>query len=243
MIDVFDIVKHDLIYRMLVKEVLPILMKTPRFPLFIVFCGCITILFLVSPLVSAQSRYPETTAVLKMSYAGEFQALHSYAAYAQKANSENYPNIARLFAALAASEIVHARNFTKLLSELRTEAEKMPTPKIDVSSTRNNLKNAIDIELEEVDTRYPQFIQRIKPENFEAAIQEITYAWKSEQQHKELLQKIRSATGMFFGLLTKKIEGNPVDYFVCQRCGSTLVELPKDSCPVCDSPVSVYKKI
>lgn len=217
--------------------------KLFQFRSFIIFVGGISILALLVPFVKAQSKYPETISVLKTSYSDEVQALHTYAAYAQKAHSEGYPNIAHLFVALAASETVHARNFKKILSDLGAVVEKTPMPEISVSSTRKNLKEATGVELQEIDTKYPKFIQKIKPEKCEAAIQDITYAWKSEHQHRELLEKIRSATGMFFGLLAKKIEGAPADYFVCQRCGSTVLELPKDSCPICGSTVSNYKRV
>ena len=94
-----------------------------------------------------------------------------------------------------------------------------------------------------VSQKYPQFIDQIKPENHIAAIQYITYAWESEKQHRELLKKIQSGMGAFFGLLIKRIEGNPYQYFFCQNCGSTLTEIPASVCPVCGEPPAKYKEI
>ena len=48
---------------------------------------------------------------------------------------------------------------------------------------------------------------------------------------------------MFFGLLTKRIEGNPYQYFVCQNCGSTLSEIPASACPICGGASARYTKI
>ena len=57
-----------------------------------------------------------------------------------------------------------------------------------------------------------------------------------------ILKKMQSAIGFFFGKIVQKLKGTD-KYFVCQRCGSTLFELPKQSCIICDSPVSMYKEI
>jgi rubrerythrin len=203
----------------------------------------IHIVFLFGPAVNAQSEYNETIFVLQTLYQDEMQAVHNYRAYAQKAVTEKYPNIAKLFMTLAASETVHARNFKDCLSGLGVKTQQFPQPQVKVDSTRNNLKFATAVELEEIDKKYPEFMEQIRPENHMPAIQFITYAWESEKQHRELLKKIKSGTGMFFGLLTKRIEGNPYQYFVCQNCGSTLSEIPASTCPICGGPAAKYTEI
>lgn len=208
-----------------------------------IFVGGILICLAFLPFVNAQTKYTRTISVLKAAYSGEIQAFHTYMAYAEKANSENYPNIANLFVSLATSESIHASNFKNLLSGLGVAVKEERNLQIKVSSTKKNLKRATEVELKEIDTKYPEFIQKIEPEKCEAAIRNITYAWKAEKQHRDLIQKIRSGTGMLFGLLAKKIEEKPAQYFVCQNCGSTLTELPKDNCPICAGSVSNYKKI
>ena len=193
-------------------------------------------------IVIAQSNYPETIAVLQTAYQNEIQAHVSYQAYAQKALSENYPSIAHLFVSLASSEAMHARNFRQCLSDLNIEVSE-PKAEIKVSSTKENLKNATQVELQEIDQRYPQFIQKIKSEKHEVALRNLTYAWESEKQHRALIEKIESGTGFLFGLLASRIEDKPFRYFVCQTCGSTIRELPKEACPICSVPASQYKEI
>jgi rubrerythrin len=203
-----------------------------------------TFAFLLSAVcINAQSKYPETISVLQTLYLDEIQAFNDYQAYAKKAASEKYPNIARLFITLSTSESIHARNFKKVLSNIGAEAEEVPGFEPKVSSTRKNLRLATAVELEEIDNKYPQFIKQITPENHAEAIQYITYAWESEKQHRELLKKIKSGTGIFFGLLTQKIEGSPSPYFVCQNCGSTLSEIPEATCPICGGPPAKYTEI
>lgn len=200
------------------------------------------ILFSV-PSAVPQSKYPETIATLQTAYRNEIQAHLNYLAYARKANSENYPNVAYLFCGFAASEWIHARDFRQILSELEGQVKETPKPDVKVFNTKANLKNALDFELKDIDQRYPQLIEKIKPEKHEAAIRDITYAWESEKQHRDLIQKMQSGTGIFFGLLAKKIEETSVRYFVCQICGSTVVELPKDSCPICKMLISNFKEV
>ena len=203
----------------------------------------ISIFALSRPAVNAESENTETITVLQSLYQDEMQAMNNYRAYAKKAVSENYPNIAKLFMTIAASESVHARNFKACLAKLGVTAETFPQQAVKVASTRKNLKFAIAVELEEIDKKYPQVLEKIKPENHAEAIQYIHYAWESEKQHRELLKEMQSGTGIFFGLLTKRIEGNPSQYFVCQNCGSTLSEIPEVTCPICGGPAAKYKKI
>jgi len=215
-------------------------MVSKRIPFHLTLFAFIT--FLRASVVIAQSNYPETIAVLQTAYQNEIQAHVSYLAYAQKALSEKYPNIAHLFLALASSESVHARNFSQCLSDLNVEVTE-PKVEIKVSSTKENLRNATRMELQEIDKRYPQFIERITSEKHEVALRRLTYAWESEKQHRTLIEKIESGTGILFGLLASRIEGKPFRYFVCQTCGSTIRELPTEACPICGVPASQYKEI
>jgi rubrerythrin len=217
--------------------------KTDRYRYLRISTAIVLIFYLLLPAVSAQSSYPETVSVLQTLYQDEVQAFKNYQAYAKKATSENYPNIAKLFISIATSESIHAKNFKKVLSDMGKEAEEMPGFEPNVVSTRKNLKLATAVELEEIDKKYPQFIKQITHENHAEAIQYITYAWKAEKQHRELLKKIKSGTGIFFGLLTRKIEGSPSPYFVCQNCGSTLSEMPEATCPICGGSSAKYTEI
>ena len=217
--------------------------RTDRYRYLSILVVMVCIFSFLLPAVSAQLRYPETISVLQILYQDEVQAFNDYQAYAKKAASEKYPNIAKLFMTLATSESIHARNFKRVLSDIGAEAQEVPGFEPKVSSTRKNLKLATAVELEEIDNKYPQFIKQVTPENHAEAIQYITYAWEAEKQHRALLKKIKSGTGIFFGFLTQKIEGSPSPYFVCQNCGSTLSEIPEATCPICGGPSVKYTEI
>ena len=203
----------------------------------------ILIVFVQASFVDAQIKYPETINILQTVYRDEIQAHLTYLAYAEKAISENYPNIAHLFISLATSESIHACNFKQLLIDLKVELQESPKPEIKVSATKENLKSATQVEIQEIDHGYPQLIEKVRPEGHEAAIRYITYAWESEKQHRELIKKIESGTGILFKMLSRIIEKTPNRYFVCQECGSTIRELPEVACPICGSPVSVYLEV
>ena len=188
------------------------------------------------------ANYYETISVLQELYKAEIIASNTYSEFARKALEEGYYSVARLFSALSESESVHARNFKNILNDLGVEAENFPEPDIKISNTKENLKFSLNVELSEIDTNYPKLIKRIKPEGNERALEDITYAWKAEMQHRDLIKKMKSSLWLFFGKIVDKLK-EAHEYHVCQRCGSTVFKLPEKSCVICGSPVSMYKQI
>ena len=202
--------------------------------------------FLYFP-VHAQSvaQYPKTREALIDRYRDEVIAHRNYAAFSEKACSEGYPNIAHLFSALAESEGVHARNFKNLLKDLGVDSKDIDIPANDkqVKSTKYNLEHAATVEKDEIDNRYPEILAGIRDEHHDAAITAITYAWEAEKQHRELIVKIKNAAITWFGFLVKRIEGKDAHYFVCQTCGSTLMELEGTACPICGQAMTGYHEV
>jgi len=192
--------------------------------------------------MAGSDQYPLTVAALHERYADEVTAHRKYGAFAGRAHEEGYPAIAHLFRALAASEAVHAANFGRLLRELG-EVPATPVAEIEIKSTRENLQQAATVEAEEIDREYPAILGRIDSERHEEAIRFINYAWKAEQQHRDLILKIKKAASWYFGMLASKIEGSPTRYYVCQICGSTVNELPGSQCPICDHPPDQYREV
>lgn len=189
------------------------------------------------------SKFPLTIASLQDRYRDEMQAKYKYTAYGVKAREEGYPHIAYLFDSLAYSETVHARNFARLLKDLGVETEPLPKFDFEVLKTKDNIKHATAVEMDEIAHRYPNIIEEIQVEEHEEAIQFMTYAWKAEGQHRDLLQKIQKAAKRYFGMLAAYIEGEATHYYVCEVCGSTLTELPTGSCPICGQPASHYNEV
>ena len=187
-------------------------------------------------------QYPQTVIALQERYADEVIAHEKYGAFAEYAFKEGYPAIAHLFRALAYSEAVHARNFARLLREMGREPL-IPSVEFQLTSTREHLQLAAAVEAAEIDKEYPAILERIREEKNEQAMRFITYAWKAEQQHRDLIFQIKKAASWYFGMLVSKIEGSPTRYFVCQVCGSTVMEMPGNRCPICDHPPEQYREV
>lgn len=216
-------------------------LKRSGVPFFFI-AGCCLALFMAC----GKTPFSETISVLKKTYQEETKASRAYLEFSQKAHQESYPEIAYLFNALSLSESIHAGNARKLLEELRVKVAEIPKQEIKVRSTQENLHEAATNELNEIDRIYPELLQKIKPEGHAGAHRIITYAWESEKQHRDLIKKIKTVSGVSVTVVSRELKRTSMetpDYFVCQVCGSTLTELPPDSCPICKSPVSHYKKV
>lgn len=156
---------------------------------------------------------------LKEAFAGESQANRKYLAFAEKAEKEGYPQVAKLFRAAAQAETVHA------LRHLRTLGE--------VKSTADNLKAAIEGESYEHTEMYPQFIEEAEKEENTAAVYSLKGAYEAEKVHHNLYQKALDNLG----------RNEPLDYYVCSVCGYTVEKEAPDVCPVCGALKEKFDKI
>jgi rubrerythrin len=157
---------------------------------------------------------------LKDAFAGESQANRKYLAFAQKAQQEGHPQVAKLFRAAAEAETVHAHTHLRTLK--------------GVKATLENLKEALGGETYEFQSMYPPMIADAKAEGNEAAVRTFTYANEVEKVHAALYQKAIDNLG-------KPQQG--VDYYVCSVCGYTCESEAPDECPVCQAKKKAFKKI
>ena len=159
---------------------------------------------------------------LKHAFAGESQANRRYLAFANKAEAEGLPQIAKLFKAAAYAETVHALNHINVLGEVKSTAE--------------NLKEAVNGETFEFDEMYPGYIEDAKQEGNKKAVWSFDVANKVEKIHAGLFSKAIQA------LAAKKEVAN-TDYYVCEVCGNTVEGSAPDVCPICHAPKQKFKKI
>ncbi|MGD2186672.1 MAG: ferritin family protein [Desulfobacterales bacterium] len=192
--------------------------------------------------LNKKDLFPITIAVLNSAYRSELVAFEHYVGYSRKAVKEQYPNIAYLFAAFAVSEKTHAENYKRILTSLSKVLEE-PEFEILISSTKTNLINASKGELEKINKTYPDFLAKLKKESHDKAVINCMYSWKSHRQHKRKINEIQKYSKWFFGSMAKKIEGMKFDFHVCEICGSTLDEAPKEPCVICNYPILHYRKV
>jgi rubrerythrin len=161
----------------------------------------------------------KSIADLKEAFAGESQANRKYLAFAEKADREGYPQVARLFRAAAHAETVHALNHLRALK--------------GIASTAENLKEAIAGESAEFQKMYPRMIADSQTEGHKEAERTFTYANEVEKVHARLYQKALET------MEDKKL----VDIYVCSVCGYTAEGEAPDSCPVCKAVKKLFTRI
>ena len=159
---------------------------------------------------------------LGAAFAGESQANRRYLFFAEKADKDGHPQIARLFRAVAEAETVHARNHLSTTGSIK--------------STEENLKEAMGGEHYEFTSMYPEFIEKAKSEGMKKAEVTFDYANKVEKVHHTLYEKaLQALTG------GQKPADKP--YFVCQVCGYTVEGAAPAKCPICGAPQSRFKQV
>jgi rubrerythrin len=153
-----------------------------------------------------------TKEFLQAAFAGESQAHIKYLAFAEKAEQDGKPNVARLFTAIAYAEQVHAMNHLKELG--------------GVGSTVDNLTAAIHGETFEVEEMYSAYLAAAEVQGEKGAKRSMNYAIEAEKIHADM-----------YGDAKKTAEGgediNIGEVYICPVCGFTHIGEPPDRCPVC----------
>ncbi|MCK4479445.1 MAG: rubrerythrin family protein [Promethearchaeota archaeon] len=159
---------------------------------------------------------------LKTAFAGESQANRKYLAFAEKAEKEGFPQVAKIFRAAAAAETVHAHNHLRVLGGIK--------------STKENIKAAVEGEHYEFTKMYPEFLEDAKNEGNKDAERSFHLANEVEKVHHKLYEVALEAVENGKDLEKK-------DVYICPVCGYTHEGEPPEVCPVCGAVKKVFKKI
>ena len=151
-------------------------------------------------------------------FAGESQANRKYLAYAQVADKEGKPQIAKLFRAAAAAETIHAH------AHLRNAGK--------IGDTAANFKDALEGESYEYTKMYPGKIKDAKEEGNEKVSKYFGFACSVEEVHANLYKKAIEDAEAFKG-----------DYYICPVCGYTHEGPMTGSCPVCGAKGANFIKV
>ncbi len=160
---------------------------------------------------------------LNAAYNGESNAHNRYLAFAQKADTEGYTQVAKLFRAAARAEDIHRNNHKAVILEAGGMIDEKPLDALTIGTTSENLQAAITGESYERDTMYPGFISTAKTESAREAIRTFQFAVAAEKEHAALYEKA----------LTELGHNEAASYYVCTVCGNTLTNRPNERCPVC----------
>jgi len=158
---------------------------------------------------------------LKASLAGESQAHVKYAAFAEQAEKEGKPNVARLFRAASYAEQVHATVHLRTLGGIGTSAD--------------NLAAAASGENFEIDEMYPAYIAVAQLQGDKDAERSMYRALETEKVHANLYKAAHEA-------ITEGQDASAQALWVCPVCGFTMEGEPPDRCPLCNTPKSKFQK-
>jgi len=162
-----------------------------------------------------------TKANLEAAFAGESQAHMKYSIYAEKAEREGYPHVAKLFRAISYAEKVHASNHFRALEK--------------VHDTASNLLDAAAGENYEVTEMYPAFEAVAKLQDEMSAVRSIQYAVEAEKIHEVMYLSAKDN-------VTQGKDITASEIYVCPVCGHTVIGEPPDVCPVCRLAKNKYIK-
>ncbi|MDX9759904.1 MAG: rubrerythrin family protein [Bacteroidota bacterium] len=153
-----------------------------------------------------------TTEDLKTAFAGESQANQKYRAFAEKAEREGFPNVAKLFRTTAEAERIHAAGHLASMN--------------GIGSTADNLQAAIDGETYEFQDMYPPMLEQAQAEGHKGAARMFNYALTAEAVHARLyalaLDAVKSGKDL-----------TEVTFYLCPVCGHIEFGDPPAECPTC----------
>jgi rubrerythrin len=161
--------------------------------------------------MSAANDKPNTHDDLKEAFAGESQAFQKYTSFAEIADKEGRPNIARLFRTTAQAERIHAAGHFASLD--------------GTAGTVENLRAAIAGETFEFETMYPPMLTQAEAEGHRAA-RMFRFAVLAEKVHAELYARALAAAARGEDLTEEK-------FYLCPVCGHIEFGTPPDKCPIC----------
>lgn len=176
-----------------------------------------------------------TSDFLHSAYGGESMAHMRYLIWGDMADKEGFPNVARLFRAIAFAEQVHATNHFREIGGAANDATVTAGAVFGPSKTADNLQGAINGELHEVEQMYPVYLNAAEFQKEAGAQRSFHFALEAEKQHAQLFQKALDAVKA-----GKDIELTAI--YVCPVCGHTILDNPPERCPVCGAKREMYHK-
>ncbi len=162
-----------------------------------------------------------TKANLEAAFAGESQAHMKYLIFADQAEKDGFPNVARIFRANAYAERVHATSHFKVLKKL--------------GDTSANLETGMQGELFEVEEMYPAYMAVAELQEERGALRSTRWAREAEKVHAVMYENAKAAVDAEKDAQVEKL-------YVCPVCGWTGVDEHPDNCPICNAKKELFEE-
>ncbi len=164
-------------------------------------------------LAHAATHVPDKTIHnLESAIQAEANAANRYELFSRKAQTEGYPQVARLFRAASQAEAIHRKNHQAALLARGGPMMDVQLATVKLGSTRQNLEIPIKGEAEERDVIYPRLIRQAKADHAEQAVRSFIYARDTEAEHEKLFKRALAELG----------HNPPEDYYVNKISGYTV---------------------
>ena len=149
----------------------------------------------------------------------ESQSYIKYLAFAKKAESEGYKQIARLFRTVAEMERILAQNHLRAMEEIR--------------ATRDNIQKVLNDEVDRNENLYLSLIEEAKAEGNTWSTKSLCYAHEDKKVIKKLFKRALEDIG----------KNEEVVYYLCKACGFIVENEVPEKCPVCGSRRETFKEV
>jgi rubrerythrin len=176
-----------------------------------------------------------TADFLRSAYGGESMAHMRYLVWGDAADKDGYPNIGRLFRAIAYAEWAHAKNHFNVLKNEVGDSSVTAGAVFGNTNIVENLQGAINGELHEIDQMYPVYLETAKFQNEKDAEKAFHYALEAEKIHAKMFQDAQNLAKE-----GKDISGEKI--YVCPVCGYTEIGENVEKCPVCGVKREMFKE-
>ncbi|HEY9160244.1 MAG TPA: rubrerythrin family protein [Desulfomonilia bacterium] len=144
-------------------------------------------------------------------YTGESKASLRLKVFAEKADAEGYPQLAKLFRVISLSEEIHGKRALRLLKE--------------VGSTEENLKQSFESESRVAEVAYDDFIKKAEESGDRASSLYFSQSRDVEEIHAKLYKEA----------MDHVMEDRETQYYVCEVCGYVSDGVLPDVCPICNA--------
>jgi len=176
-----------------------------------------------------------TTDHLKSAFSGESQAHMRYLIYGDKAEKDGFPNVARLFRAIAYAEQVHATNHFRQLRAEKGASLTVAGAGFGLGTTSENLGVAIEGEEFEVVEMYPVYKAAAELQEEKGPLRSFDWAWQAEKIHARMYREAKAAVDQ-----GKDHDIGPI--YICEACGHTVEGEAPERCPICNAKREKYRE-
>lgn len=146
---------------------------------------------------------------MHQAYTGESKASLRLKVFAEKADQEGYPQLAKLFRVISFSEELHGKRALRLMREIK--------------STEENLAESFESETRVAGVAYDNFIKYAEETGDRAASLYFSQSRDVEEIHAKLYKEA----------MDHVLEERQTTYYVCDVCGYVSDGILPEECPVC----------